>query len=145
MKLEVKIPFSGFYGGAHDSEYDRVIEELASHITLSLGISKESIMTDLERFTLGTIEALYFTNTGDLDPETKLDLEADCRSFWHRFGCYVPYEQGQSPEQAGRDFWLTRNGHGSGFWDGDWPTYGQMLTNAAESYGPFETFENNGV
>lgn len=21
---------------------------------------------------------------------------------------------------AGHDFWLTRNGHGAGFWDGDW-------------------------
>jgi hypothetical protein len=24
-------------------------------------------------------------------------------------------------EQAGHDFWLTRNGHGCGFNDGDWP------------------------
>ena len=24
-------------------------------------------------------------------------------------------------ERAGHDFWLTRNGHGAGFWDGDWP------------------------
>ena len=23
--------------------------------------------------------------------------------------------------RAGHDFWLTRNGHGAGFWDGDWP------------------------
>lgn len=23
-------------------------------------------------------------------------------------------------EQAGHDFWMTRNGHGVGFWDGDW-------------------------
>ncbi len=23
--------------------------------------------------------------------------------------------------QAGYDFWLTRNGHEAGFWDGDWP------------------------
>lgn len=24
-------------------------------------------------------------------------------------------------ERAGHDFWLTRAGHGCGFWDGDWP------------------------
>ena len=24
--------------------------------------------------------------------------------------------------QFGHDFWLTRNGHGAGFWDGDWDT-----------------------
>jgi hypothetical protein len=31
---------------------------------------------------------------------------------------------------------LTRNGHGAGFWDGDWPqTVGQRLTKAAKIYG----------
>lgn len=25
------------------------------------------------------------------------------------------------PGRAGHDFWLTRNRHGAGFWDGDWP------------------------
>ena len=36
--------------------------------------------------------------------------------------------------QAGHDFWLTRNGHGAGFWDRGMPT-GEVLTNAAEAYG----------
>jgi hypothetical protein len=39
-------------------------------------------------------------------------------------------------EQAGYDFWLTRNGHGAGFWDGDWPepaaTY---LTKESKKFG----------
>lgn len=30
--------------------------------------------------------------------------------------------------QAGHDFWLTRNGHGAGFWDGGWPEFGDILT-----------------
>lgn len=34
------------------------------------------------------------------------------------------------------DFWLTRNGHGAGFWDGDYPEpLGTQLTNLAKSYG----------
>ncbi len=32
------------------------------------------------------------------------------------------------------DFWLTRNGHGAGFWDGDY-LEGDKLTALAESYG----------
>jgi hypothetical protein len=37
---------------------------------------------------------------------------------------------------AGHDFWLTRNGHGSGFWDGDWPEeIGEKLTEYAEKQG----------
>jgi hypothetical protein len=39
-------------------------------------------------------------------------------------------------EQAGHDFWLTRNGHGCGFWDGDWPEpAATRLTDGAEAFG----------
>lgn len=106
-------------------------------------------MTALEEFTAACIEALYCTDTGDdeqppsdadLSEETRLDLEADCRSFWHRFGCYV-VAAGMSEEQAGHDFWLTRNGHGTGFWDRGLPDpYGELLTNAAKDYGEFYVY-----
>jgi hypothetical protein len=39
-------------------------------------------------------------------------------------------------EHAAHDFWLTRNRHGSGFWDGDWPAaVGERLTVAAHKAG----------
>jgi hypothetical protein len=39
-------------------------------------------------------------------------------------------------EYAGHDFWLTRTGHGAGFWDGDWPEdLAPLLTRSAESFG----------
>ena len=45
--------------------------------------------------------------------------------------------------QAGHDFWLTRNGHGSGFWDRP-EVYGeekaQELTALAESFGPVDLY-----
>ena len=49
-----------------------------------------------------------------------------------------------SDEQLGHDFWLTRNGHGAGFWDrGFAPApIGQALTKHAKSFGecyPFVT------
>jgi hypothetical protein len=38
-------------------------------------------------------------------------------------------------EYAGHDFWLTRNHHGCGFWDGDWPEEaGERLTSAAHAF-----------
>lgn len=38
--------------------------------------------------------------------------------------------------RAGHDFWLTRNGHGAGFWDGDWPEeVGERLTQVSKKYG----------
>ena len=105
--------------------------------------------THLDRFTAATIKALYFTDTGDdeqpgadaeLAPETLLDLKADCRAFWRRFGCYVE-PASMTPEQAGHDFWLTREGHGAGFWDGDWPQpWADMMDTGAKGYGPFTTY-----
>ena len=44
-------------------------------------------------------------------------------------------------EQAGHDFWLTRNGHGAGFWDGDWPEEAaERLTEASEAYGESDLY-----
>lgn len=36
---------------------------------------------------------------------------------------------------AGHDFWLTRNGHGAGFWDRGAGESGDKLTKAAKVYG----------
>lgn len=37
--------------------------------------------------------------------------------------------------RAGHDFWLTRNHHGAGFWDGDWrKDIGDKLTEASRAY-----------
>ena len=39
------------------------------------------------------------------------------------------------------DFWLTRNKHGAGFWDGDWaPEVGKRLTDAAHAYGSCDLY-----
>jgi len=44
-------------------------------------------------------------------------------------------------DRAGHDFWLTRNGHGAGFWDGDWPDdAGGRLTEASKKYGEFNLY-----
>lgn len=36
-------------------------------------------------------------------------------------------------ERIGHDFWLTRNGHGAGFWDGDWKFFSRPHRNAADA------------
>lgn len=38
-------------------------------------------------------------------------------------------------EHVGHDFWLTRNHHGAGFWDGDYPDeIGKKLTEISDSF-----------
>ena len=55
------------------------------------------------------------------------------------------YATGIEASTAGHDFWLTRNRHGAGFWDGDYPEeVGDKLTAAAHKYGEVDLYENNG-
>ena len=49
-------------------------------------------------------------------------------------------------EDAGHDFWLTRNGEGAGFWsragDREWK-YGDSLTKIAKQFSPAHLLEGN--
>jgi len=69
----------------------------------------------------------------DIDIATKGQMVDDCISFY-----FDNYDMiSDDPEQAGHDFWLTRNHHGAGFWDGDWEN-GDELTKAAHAYGSYD-------
>lgn len=43
--------------------------------------------------------------------------------------------EGMDPGQVGHDFWLTRNGHGAGFWDRGLGERGSWLTAQCKPYG----------
>lgn len=69
----------------------------------------------------------------DLSPDLRAAMEADCEAFETANAADIA-ERGAA--HAGHDFWLTRNGHGCGFWDGDWSeAVGERLTKAAEAFG----------
>jgi hypothetical protein len=118
----------------------------------------------LDAFTKGYIEAMFFTNTGsgddeelehatvaDLAPETLEKIKADCAKFLGYCDgpalAGAPWSNRDKIERcglksascdlahAGRDFWFTSNGHGVGFWDGNWPKpYASELDKAARSF-----------
>ncbi len=45
----------------------------------------------------------------------------------------------------GHDFWLTRNHHGAGFWDGDYGDYGDLLTEVCtKNFGECNLFAQDG-
>lgn len=58
-------------------------------------------------------------------------IGADCIYFYKNYS-HLFIENGA--RQAGHDFWLTRQGHGCGFWDGDWPQNGEALDEAARKF-----------
>lgn len=68
----------------------------------------------------------------DLHPLTLFQMMEDCQTF-QRFA-WSEIKDNQS--QAGHDFWLTRNRHGAGFWDGDWKDeVGKKLTALSHFFG----------
>ncbi len=65
-------------------------------------------------------------------------LDADLADAWAEYARRmggVLGGQWTPSAQAGHDFWLTRNGHGAGFWDRGLGKLGDRLTAAAKVYG----------
>ena len=97
-----------------------------------------------QEFIEAYFSAIDFTETGDtdqpgqgseLDDDFKRESIIDCLAFFSRIQCYLSDD---NIVQAGHDFWLTRNGHGVGFWDrpevyGN--TYASLFTGYAERAG----------
>ena len=84
---------------------------------------KSILPTEKEQLFINAyIEAIFFTDTGDVDQPTsdsKLDESFERESIIDYLAFYSRIELYLSPEnisQAGHDFWLTRNRHGTGFW-----------------------------
>lgn len=77
----------------------------------------------------------------DIAPKTLSKMKRDCQDFFMRWGGTIDLamntKSGYTVEHAGHDFWLTRNGHGSGFWDQDLGEVGDILTHAAKELGEF--------
>lgn len=78
----------------------------------------------------------------DLAPECLASMRADCEDFLGsnasdlaEYCERMRNEQWSGEERAGHDFWLTRNGHGAGFWDRGLGDLGGRLSAAAKVYG----------
>ena len=71
---------------------------------------------------------------GDISPETINAMTADCLVFQEQNSDDL---EKCTDEQGGHDFWLTRNGHGAGFWDRDYldDDVGERLSEASRAFG----------
>lgn len=83
----------------------------------------------------------------ELAPETLKRFEEDCEKFQAQYAKLVAPLDGQvlrsfpPDSHIPHDFWLTRNHHGAGFWDGDYPkAIGEALTNLAHSFGECDLY-----
>lgn len=79
----------------------------------------------------------------DLSEPTREGMKEDCRRFLEKIDhASLPFEE-MNPEQIGHDFWLTRNGHGAGFWDRGLGELGEILTKISESFGEVDLYLGN--
>ena len=115
----------------------------------------------MDEFTRAYIEAALWSSTDnaddsggepldknygmeDIDPATLHQMMDDCAKFQEENGddidnACLTRSQYSDREQAGHDFWLTREGHGAGFWETfDWEEEaGKRLTQASKEFGSF--------
>lgn len=87
----------------------------------------------------------------DIDESSKFEATQECRNFVNDNAADLnqfvnDYDWGQ----AGHDFWLTRNGHGAGFWDRggsanlQWEEIVKRLSEAAKIYGESYAYIGSG-
>lgn len=118
-----------------------------------------------DEFTQGYVQAMFWTapedmgrpgrdvSAADLSQEARQDIACDCNVFQRQAAALLYHaEAGETSydrEQAGIDFWLTRNGHGAGFWCRDLPNMpyvgdiGERLSNCARWFGECDIYEGD--
>jgi hypothetical protein len=120
---------------------------------------------ELSEFNRGYIEAAFWTSSGDaedgdlheasfaeLEPKALAEMLEACLDFERLAGPLLDHvyilekkdgNLAYSPHQAGVDFWLTRNGHGAGFWDRGLGEVGNQLTRDAKSFGSCDLYRGD--
>ena len=80
-------------------------------------------------------------SVNDIAPDTILQAEFD-RELLIALCAEKNIDLSQfDSDQIGHDFWLTRNGHGAGFWDGDYPIpIGDQLTEISKTFGSTDPY-----
>ena len=124
---------------------------------------EQNCTIELDEFTRGYIRAALWSSNDESTPSGGEPLDKnyspddiafsalekiilDCRKFQSDNAgilAKVSYPKNDSTDlaHAGHDFWLTRNGHGAGFWDGDLPEeIGDALTKASKAHGEFSLY-----
>ena len=107
----------------------------------------------MDEFTSSYLESALWSSTddngtpldsidADMAEETVSRFKLDCDKFRaDNAGLIELASEHQSIAHIAHDFWLTRNGHGAGFCDGDYPEeIGDALTKASKVFGECDLY-----
>jgi hypothetical protein len=83
----------------------------------------------------------------ELSNSAREQMKKDCEDFFlyceeTGISPLPEYDNGEfsDAELSGHDFWLTRNGHGAGYWDRGLGEIGDKLTKAAKTFGSCDLY-----
>ena len=77
-------------------------------------------------------------DSDDVSAATMATMREECAAFWAMNAADLEH---LDAGQCGHDFWLTRNGHGTGFWDRGYPNgIGDRLTAASKMFGTVDLY-----
>ncbi len=121
--------------GIEDTDNTSVVSEhnidniLSSYLESALWTEEDEVEEEMTIF--------------DFDDAAKEEARADIVKFMSEAEQYL---DGITDESIGHDIWLTRNGHGAGFWDRGYytPEVGEKLTEIAKSLGTKNLYSENG-
>lgn len=95
----------------------------------------------------GDSDKAYDEEEDSIIPATLREMIEDCATFQrdnadalaqaYQSDVFIQGER-YDASNAGHDFWLTRNGHGTGFWDRDLGAVGEALTTACKAFGAYD-------
>lgn len=108
-------------------EFERMVE---GYVTCALWASLDDDGESLDSYLDAT----------DISEAARATMRAECADFVEylhnadddRLAEYLLH---LTESDLGHDFWLTRNGHGAGFWDRGLGVLGQVLTKDAKTFG----------
>lgn len=123
-----------------------------------MALSKSDLIASFDAFTAAYVECALWSSTDESDDSggrplddnydaenitlaTLREMVADCKSFISLAGLHL---YGIDAAQAGHDFWLTRNGHGAGFWDRGLGEQGELLSKVAKTFGSYDLTVHRG-
>lgn len=112
------------------SSYDSSLPDLMPYDGLSLPLDANYDASDISTETMDS----FRKDIGDF-----LDLLQNVE-FDGRLISFDDIADRMTWGQFGHDFWLTRNGHGAGFWDRGLGEFGDILSKWADTFGGVDLF-----
>jgi len=154
--MNTKQKFENFLKSLKGKGQTTLIESIEAGFRVCFESALEGHGTAEDEIIKGYVDAMFWTeeetlndkDLSDLAPETINKIISEVKMFYnktHELINQTPdeYTDEYGYTQVGHDFWLTRNGHGAGFWDRGLGELGDKLTSISKQFGESNLYEGD--